>query len=56
MKFKSNAEIIYYVCAVVFYALAAMNFSSEETRTMAVIWLCVGSSLLFLGQYKKKKK
>ena len=52
---KKNTAILYYACAVAFYALAASNLFSEETRTMGIIWLCMGSTFLCLGSVFKNK-
>ena len=52
---KKNTAILYYACAVAFYALAASNLSGEETRTMGIIWLCMGSTFLCLGSVFKNK-
>ena len=54
---KKKTVILYYACAVVFYALAASNLFGEETRTMGIIWLCMGSTFLCLGSaFRNKNK
>ena len=55
MKNNKKTSILFYACAVAFYALAAANLFGEETRTMGIIWLCLGSTFLCLGSVFRKK-
>ena len=50
---KKKTVILYYASAVAFFALAASDLSAEETRTMGIIWLCVGSAFLCLASVFK---
>lgn len=56
---KDNNKIlalIWYVCAVLDYITATIGFVSEN-RTLAVIWLCLGSTALCIGStYINKMK
>ena len=57
MKNNKKTAILFYACAMAFYALAAANLFDEETRTMGIIWLCLGSTFLCLGSaFRKKNK
>ena len=52
---KKKTIILYYACAVAFFALAASDLSAEGTRTLGIIWLCVGSTFLCLASVFKNK-
>ena len=57
MKKYKIAATICYVAAISFYITAIINFSGGNNHSMAVIWICLGSTFLCLGiSYTKKSK
>lgn len=59
MKKEKTCAILYYISAVLFYVVAAINFFSDKDTSMGVVWLCLGSTMLCLGSVwlnKSKKK
>ena len=56
---NSNKKIagIYYFASLCFYIAAIINFINEDNNSMAVVFLCLGSSNLCLGSvYLNKDK
>ena len=56
---NSNKKIagIYYFASLCFYIAAIINFINEDKNSMAVVFLCLGSSNLCLGSvYLNKDK
>ena len=56
---NSNKKIagIYYFASLCFYIAAIINFINEDNNSMAVVFLCLGSSNLCLGSvYFNKDK
>ena len=48
---------IYYFASLCFYIAAIINFINEDNNSMAVVFLCLGSSNLCLGSvYLNKDK
>ena len=57
MKKDKISATLYYVAAILFYISAIINFAGENSNSMAVIWICLGSTFLCLGlSYSKKSK
>lgn len=46
---------LFYLSAALFYLAAVLNFFSEEKPSMAVVWLCLGTTFLSLGFSGRKK-
>ena len=55
MKSDKRISIISYLCSVVFYILAIVNIFGKTTRSMWVMWLCLGSMSLCLGAVYLRK-
>ena len=58
-KKNSNKKIagIYYFASLCFYIAAIINFINEDNNSMAVVFLCLGSSNLCMGSvYLNKDK
>ena len=56
---NSNKKIagIYYFASLCFYIAAIINFINEDNNSMAVVFLCLGSSNLCMGSvYLNKDK
>ena len=56
---NSNKKIagIYYFASLCFYIAAIISFINEDNNSMAVVFLCLGSSNLCLGSvYLNKDK
>ena len=56
---NSNKKIagMYYFASLCFYIAAIINFINEDNNSMAVVFLCLGSSNLCLGSvYLNKDK
>ena len=57
MKKHKITAALYYVAAILSYISAIINFAGENSNSMAVIWICFGSTFLYLGlSYSKKSK
>ena len=57
MKKHKITATLYYVAAILSYISAIINFAGENSNSMAVIWICFGSTFLYLGlSYSKKSK
>ena len=56
MKKGINKSILFYVVYVLFFISSAIGFMSGNDNSMAIVWLCLGSSFLCLGSTHKKKE
>ncbi len=57
MKKNKIFSALYYVTAILFYLSAIINFADGNSNSMAVIWMCLGTTFLCLGlSYSKKRK
>ena len=57
MKKDKISTILYYVTAILFYLSVIINFAGGNSNSMAVIWMCLGTTFLCLGlSYSKKIK
>ena len=56
MKKGINKSILFYIASVLFLVASAIGFTSGNENSMAIIWLCLGSSFLCLGSTYKKKE
>ena len=56
MKKGVNKSILFYIASVLFLVASAIDFTSGNKNTMAIIWLSLGSAFLCLGSTYKKKE
>ena len=56
MKKGINKSILFYVVSALFLIVSAIGLTSGNENTMAIVWLCLGSSFLCLGSTHKKKE
>ena len=56
MKKGINKSILFYIASVLFFIASAIGFMSGNESSMAIVWLCLGSSFLCLGSTHKKKE
>ena len=56
MKKGINKSILFYIASVLFFIASAIGFTSGNESSMAIVWLCLGSSFLCLGSTYKKKE
>ena len=56
MKKGINKPILFYIASVLFFIVSAIGFTSGNENSMAIVWLCLGSSFLCLGSTHKKKE
>ena len=56
MKKGINKSILFYIASVLFFIASAIGFTSGNENSMAIVWLCLGSSFLCLGSTHKKKE
>ena len=56
MKKGINKSILFYVVSALFLVSSAIDFTSRNENSMAIVWLCLGSSFLCLGSTHKKKE
>ena len=56
MKKGINKSILFYIASVLFFIASAIGFTSGNERSMAIVWLYLGSSFLCLGSTHKKKE
>ena len=56
MKKGVNKSILFYIASVLFLVASAIDFTSGNENSMAIVWLCLGSSFLCLGSTHKKKE
>ena len=45
----TKKSILFYTASALFYMASIMNFVGGNDNSMAVVWLCLGSSFLCLG-------
>ena len=55
MKKLKITAILYYVAAILSYIAAIINFAGENSKYLAGIWICIGSTLLYLGISRSNK-
>ena len=56
MKKGINKSILFYIASVLFLVASVIGFTSGNENSMAIVWLCLGSSFLCLGSIHKKKE
>ncbi|WP_461821218.1 hypothetical protein [Blautia stercoris] len=56
MKKGINKSILFYIASVLFFIASAIGFTSGNESSMAIVWLCLGSSFLCLDPTHKKKE
>ena len=56
MKKGINKSILFYVVSALFLVASAIDFTRGNENSMAIVWLCLGSSFLCLGSTHKKKE
>ena len=56
MKKGINKSILFYIASVLFLVASALCFAGGNENSMAIVWLCLGSSCLCLGSTHKKKE
>ena len=56
MKKGINKSILFYIASVLFFIASAIGFTSGNESSMAIVWLCLGSSFLGLGSTHQKKE
>ena len=56
MKKGINKPNLFYIASVLFFIASAIGFTSGNESSMAIVWLCLGSSFLCLGLTHKKKE
>lgn len=56
MKKERNRSALFYIASVLFFIASAISFASGNENSMAIVWLCLGSSFLCLGSTHKKKE
>ena len=56
MKKGINKSILFYIASVLFFIASAIGFTSGNESSMAIVWLCLGSSFLCLSSTHKKKE
>ena len=55
MKKHKITATLYYVAAILSYISAVINFAGENSRYLGGLWICIGSTLLYLGISHSKK-
>ena len=55
MKKYKIAATICYVAAILSYISAIVNFAGENSRYLGGLWICIGSTLLYLGISRSNK-
>ena len=57
MKKHKITASLYYVAAILSYISAIINFAGDNSKYLAGIWICIGSTCLCLGiSHSKKSK
>ena len=56
MKKHKITATLYYVAAILSYISAIINFAGENTKYLAGLWICIGSTSLCLGISHSKKQ
>ena len=49
MKKLKISAILYYVAAILSFIAAIINFAGENSKYLAGLWICIGSTSLCLG-------
>ena len=49
MKKETKKSILFYAASALLYMASPISFISGNDNSMAVVWLCLGSSFLCLG-------
>ena len=49
MKKETKKSILFYAASALLYMASLISFISGNDNSMAVVWLCLGSSFLCLG-------
>lgn len=55
MKKHKITAALYYVAAILSYVSAIVNFEGENSRYLGGLWICIGSTLLYLGISRSNK-
>ena len=55
MKKHKITAALYYVAAILSYISAVINFAGENSRYLGGLWICIGSTLLYLGISRSNK-
>lgn len=56
-KTNKRVAILYYLSSLCFYIIAVINYVKGDNKSIAVIFLCLGSTYLCLGSvYLNKDK
>ena len=56
MKKGINKSILFYIASVLFLVASAIDFTSGNENSIAIVWLFLGSSFLcFVSTHKKKE-
>ena len=55
MKKHKITATLYYVAAILSYVSAIVNFEDENSRYLGGLWICIGSTLLYLGISRSNK-
>ena len=55
-KRDKQINLYFYIASVLFFIASAIGFTSGNESSMAIVWLCLGSSFLCLGSTHKKKE
>ena len=56
MKKGIRKSILFYIASVLFYIASIIGFINGDANSMAIVWLCLGSSFLCLGSMHRKKE
>ena len=56
MKKGINKSILFYIASVLFFIASAIGFTSGNESSMAIVWLCLGSSFLCLPYFTNRKR
>ena len=48
MKKHKITAALYYVAAILSYVSAIVNFEGENSRYLGGLWICIGSTLLWV--------
>ena len=55
MKKHKITATLYYVAAILSYISAVINFAGDNSRYLGGLWICIGSTLLYLGISRSNK-
>lgn len=56
MKKLKKKLSLFYIASFFFYIASIIGFVSGNSNSMAVVWVCLGSSFLCLGSAHEKKE